>query len=63
MFINGINFGGMNSSIHVGWVVLLSTQKRRNIVRDGKKVPNFKLEVQHEVKKKVPKLIGTIREK
>ena len=38
MFINDINFGGMNSSIHVGWVVLLSTQKRRNIVRDGKKV-------------------------
>ncbi len=25
--------------------------------------PNFKLEVQHKVKKKVPKLIGTIREK
>ena len=24
---------------------------------------NFKLEVQHKVKKKVPKLIGTIREK
>ena len=26
-------------------------------------IPNFKLEVQHKVKKKVPKLIGTIREK